>query len=73
MKVVLMEALGISAEELAERKKPFEAQGVVFTDYARTTDTAKLVEQAKDADVMILANMPMPADVIRACDNLKIH
>ena len=71
MKVVLMEALGISAEELAERKKPFEAQGVVFTDYARTTDTAKLVEQAKDADVMILANMPMPADVIRACDNLK--
>ena len=71
MKVVLMEALGISAEELAERKKPFEAQGVEFTDYARTTDTAKLVAQAKDADVMILANMPMPADVIRACDNLK--
>lgn len=71
MKVVLMEALGISAEELAERKKPFEAQGVEFTDYARTTDTAKLVAQAKDADAMILANMPMPADVIRACDNLK--
>lgn len=71
MKVVLMESLGISAEELAERKKPFEQQGVVFTDFARTTDTAKLVEQAKDADVMILANMPMPADVIRQCDNLK--
>ena len=32
MKVVLMEALGIPAEELAARKKPFEAQGVVFTD-----------------------------------------
>lgn len=71
MKVVLMESLGISAEELAERKKPFEAQGVVFADFPRTTDAAKLVEQAKDADVMILANMPMPADVIRACDNLK--
>ena len=71
MKVVLMESLGISAEELAERKKPFEAQGVVFADFPRTTDAAKLVEQAKDADVMILANMPMPAEVIRACDNLK--
>lgn len=71
MKVVLMESLGISAEELAERKKPFEQKGVVFTDFARTTDPAKLVDQAKDADVMILANMPMPADVLRQCDNLK--
>lgn len=71
MKVVLMESLGISAEELAERKKPLEQKGVVFADFARTTDPAKLVEQAKDADVMILANMPMPADVIRQCDNLK--
>ncbi|MCQ2445189.1 MAG: hypothetical protein MJ061_06885 [Mailhella sp.] len=71
MKAVIMESLGISAEELAARKKPFEEKGVVFTDFARTTDAAKLVEQAKDADVMILANMPMPADVIRACGSLK--
>lgn len=71
MNVVIMESLGISAQELAQRKKPFEQKGVVFTDYAKTTDPAKLVEEAKKADVMILANMPMPADVIRACSNLK--
>lgn len=70
-KIVIMESLGISAEELAARKAPFEAQGHVFVDYPKTTDPAKLVEEAKDADAMILANMPMPADVLRKCDNLK--
>ena len=71
MNVVIMESLGVSAEELARRKKPFEEKGVVFTEYAKTTDPARLVEEAKDADVMILANMPMPADVLRACPKLK--
>ena len=66
-----MESLGISAEELAARKAPFEAEGVSFVEYTRTTDTEKLVEEAKDADAMIIANMPMPAAVIRACSQLK--
>lgn len=71
MKVAIMEGLGISAEELAQRKKPFEDKGVVFEEFQRTTNAAKLIEQAKDADAMILANMPMPAEVIRACPKLK--
>lgn len=70
-KIVIMESLGISAEELAARKAPFEAQGHAFVDYPKTTDPAKLIEEAKDADAMILANMPMPADVLRKCDKLK--
>lgn len=70
-KIVIMESLGISAEELAARKALFEAQGHVFVDYPKTTDPAKLIEEAKDADAMILANMPMPADVLRKCDKLK--
>lgn len=71
MKVAIMESLGITAEELAARKKPFEDKGVVFSEFAKTTAPAQLIEEAKDADVMILANMPMPAEVIRACPNLK--
>ena len=70
-KIVIMESLGISAEELAAHKAPFEAQGHVFVDYPKTTDSVQLVEEAKDADAMILANMPMPADVLRKCDKLK--
>ena len=70
-KIVIMESLGISAEELAARKAPFEAAGHTFTDYAKTTDVPTLIEEAKDADAMILANMPMPSEVIAACENLK--
>ena len=69
--IVIMESLGVSAAELAERKKPFEAQGFVFKEFARTTDNATLIEEAKTADSMIIANMPMPGDVISACENLK--
>lgn len=71
MKVALMESLGISKEELEARKAPFIAQGVEFAEYAKTTDVATLIEEAKDADAMIIANMPMPAEVISACENLK--
>ena len=70
-KIVIMESLGISAEELAARKAPFEAAGHTFTDYAKTTDVPTLIEEAKDADAMILANMPMPGVVIAAGESLK--
>ena len=71
MNVVIMESLGIGAEELASFQKPFEEKGVTFTSFEKTTDIFRLIEQAKDAEVMILANMPMPAEVIRACTKLK--
>lgn len=70
-KIVIMESLGISKEELEQREAPFIAQGHTFVSYEKTTDETKLVEEAKDADVMILANMPMPSAVIRQCSNLK--
>ena len=70
-KIVILESLGISAQELALRKKPFEEQGHSFVDFPRTTDIPTLINQAKDADAMILANMPMPGEVIRSCENLK--
>ena len=71
MKIAIMESLGISANEMALRKSPFEKEGHIFYEYEKTTDISKLISEAKDADVMILANMPMPADVLNACENLK--
>ena len=70
-KVVIMESLGISPEELSAFKKPLEEQGVVFAEYPKTTDADQLVRQARDADAMIIANMPMPGDVIRRCEKLR--
>ena len=71
MKVAIMESLGVSAETMARLKKPFEDEGVVFEEFAKTGDVATLIDEAKDADVMILANMPMPAEVLRACPKLR--
>ncbi|PNV60150.1 hydroxyacid dehydrogenase [Clostridium sp. chh4-2] len=71
MKVVIMEDLGITSEALNELKRPLEAKGCIFTEYQKTADTAALIEQAKEAEAMILANMPMPAEVINACEKLK--
>lgn len=69
-KVVLMEGLGISARELEALEAEFSGEAE-FASYARTADVPTLIEEAKDADAMILANMPMPAEVIRACPRLK--
>ncbi len=69
-KVVIMESLGISAEELKAFQKPFEGE-VEFKEYAKTTDVPALIEEAKDADAMIIANMPMAGEVISACDQLQ--
>lgn len=70
-KIVIMESLGISEEILMQLQKPFEEQGHTFVSYPRTTDPEILVAQAKDADAMILANMPMPNEVIRDCEKLR--
>lgn len=69
-KVVIMESLGISREELDGLKNQFDGE-VLFTEYEKVTDIPTLISEAKDADAMIIANMPMPGEVISACNNLK--
>ncbi len=71
MNIMIMESLGISLEELNALKVPFEEMNCIFKCYEKTTDITRLIEQAQDADVMILANMAMPAEVINACPELK--
>lgn len=71
MKVAILESLGISDEELAARKAPFEAEGVEFADFAKTTDTEILKQEIADADACIIANMPFPDEVISAGNQLK--
>lgn len=71
MHIAIMESLGISKEELDGLKAPFEAMGHTFSIYEKKTDVSALIAEACEADAMILANMPMPAEVIRACPRLK--
>ena len=69
-KVVIMESLGISQEELSSLEEKFAGE-VEFSHFEKTGDVPTLIQEAKDADGMILANMPMPAEVLRACDKLE--
>ena len=71
MKTVIMESLGISEERLQALEAPLQTKGMTFVSYARTADAETLKEQGKDADAVIIANMPFGDDIIRACPQLK--
>ena len=71
MKIVLLESLGISQELLDSYVKPLTEKGHEFAAYERNDDVAVQIEEAKDADILIIANMPLKAEVINACPNLK--
>ena len=71
MKIVLLESLGISQELLDSYVKPLTEKGYEFAAYERNDDVAVQIEESKDADILIIANMPLKAEVINACPNLK--
>ena len=71
MNIVLLESLGISNTLLESYADRIRKSGHSFTVWERTDDETILIEHAKDADVLILANMPLSGRVIRACPNLK--
>lgn len=69
-KVVILESLGISDEELKGFQQPFEGEAE-FLSYPKTTDIPALKEEVKDAHALILANMPLPEEVIEAARQLE--
>ncbi|HHV32903.1 2-hydroxyacid dehydrogenase [Caproiciproducens sp. LBM24188] len=73
MKIVAIEPLGVEKSKLMElsAEKLPESTKMVFYD-TRVTDTASLIERGKDADVILVANLPLNADVINGCKNLKL-
>lgn len=71
MKIVLLESLGVSKEKMEEFLAELEKQGHQVSCYERTSDIGKQIEYAKDADILIIANMPLSGEVIRACSHLK--
>lgn len=71
MNIVLLESLGVSDEELEKYVEPLREAGHSFAAYQRDADPAVQIERAKDADIVIIANMPLCGEVISACPNLK--
>lgn len=71
MKIVLLEDLGCSPELVGKNAAKLRAMGHEFVQFQRTDDIAKLKEEVKDADVIIMANMPLAAEVLEAAKNVK--
>ncbi|MEG1932443.1 MAG: 2-hydroxyacid dehydrogenase [Pygmaiobacter sp.] len=73
MNIVLLESLAVSEAELCRLASPLEQAGHHFsfyTDGARAN--AVLIERAKDADILMVANSPLPEEVVAACTHLKL-
>lgn len=71
MKIVLLEGLGVPQETIQEHVRKLESMGHTFTAYEKNTDPAVQVEESKDADVIMLANMPLSPEVIDGAPDLK--
>ena len=72
MKLVIMEPLGVDKEKLLAMAEEALKGSVEIVYYdTKTTDTEELIERGKDADIIINANNPLNAEVIRGCENLK--
>lgn len=72
MKIVCVEPLGISQEHFEELKNDFASKGHEFAYYMdRKEDEATLADRMKDADIVVISNIKLPASVMAQCSNLK--
>lgn len=71
MKIVMLESLSISRELLDRYVKPLRDAGHTFEAYERDDDKKVQAARCMDADILVIANMPLSGEVIRQCRNLK--
>jgi D-3-phosphoglycerate dehydrogenase len=72
MKIVQVESLGVSKQELEEAKQEFEKLGhqyIYYTDIPKGED--ELIARMKDADIVNISNIKLTARAIESCPNLK--
>lgn len=71
MKIVILESLSINKEELETVTKTLVDNGHELVIYEDKVDNEGLKGRVKDADVLVIANMPLEAEVILAAEKLK--
>ena len=72
MKIVAVEPIGISAQRAEEIKQNLAKAGHEFVWYPdRKEDTATLAERMKDAEIVMISNIPLPAEVMTQCPKLQ--
>lgn len=71
MKIVLLEDLGCSSGLMQANAEKLQKMGHEFKIFAKTADLDTLKNEVQDADVIMLANMPLPAEVLAAAPRAR--
>ena len=72
MNIALLEPLGIPSSMLENLIAPFRAGGHAFTVYRdKAADSAELIRRCAGQEAVIIANRPLPAEVIAASPALR--
>ena len=71
MKIVLLEGLGVSEAVMKEHVERLVEMGHEFVQYDRNPDKDVQAGQIKNADVVMLANMPLAESAVKNAENLK--
>lgn len=73
MKIIQIEPIGIEKQELDKIKDDFKALGYEFIAYdSKPANEGQTIERSKDADVIILSNLPISENIITNCPDLKM-
>ena len=73
MKIVVMEPLGVALEKIEALAVPLKEAGHEFIYHTtKETNQEKLLARVADADIIILANQPLSAEIINCCPKLKM-
>lgn len=73
MKIVFIESLGICEGELKARTEFLRQQGheiILYPD--RTEDETELTERARDAEIIVISNIPLRKKFFESCPKLKM-
>jgi D-3-phosphoglycerate dehydrogenase len=72
MKIAILESLNVPAELLQQEIAAAVPQGTDVVAYdSRPGDDAELVERAHDADILVIANLPLRRAILERCPNVK--
>ena len=71
MKIVLLEELGVSDDIMKKYATKLEEMGHTFVAYKKNNDINTQIEEVKDADIIMIANMPLDIKVLQAAKKVK--
>ncbi len=71
MNIVLLESLGVSTQVIDKHRDQLTAMGHNFTAYEKDTAPAVQLARSRQADAIILANMPLDISVVEQSPALK--